>query len=93
MSRYIDTDKPLSDLDRAYLVERSEHGTIALVDALHDTDAHADTPERENTVEETEWVRSLSVEDLRKELAESGQPTDGRKDELQRRLLSALAAG
>lgn len=83
MSRQIDTDKPLSDEDLQYLVDRNE--TVAL-ERARAADAGRDFKPDPGGVKA---VEDMTVEELKDELKERDLPHSGNKDELQQRVIEA----
>lgn len=63
------------------------------VEPVEEVESDASSPAPEPTAEEREYVMSLTVAELQKELNDAGLPTDGKKADLQKRLLAAYANG
>ncbi|MBK8246290.1 MAG: hypothetical protein IPK85_02605 [Gemmatimonadetes bacterium] len=93
MARQIDTNKPLSDEDRAYLLARGRRHLVLQNDRrFANQDASSPAPQGSKTSEQAEWeeqVNELTVAELRDELANRNLDTTGKQDALRKRLIEA----
>jgi hypothetical protein len=92
VSKEVDLSRPLSDEDRAYLLQRGRRHLVLQNDRQFENGEFArpdDDDEDEDEIDQ-EWVsevEAMNVDQLRAELQRRSLSTSGKKDELQDRLI------
>lgn len=92
MSIQVDLSKPITDEERAYLLQRGRRHLVLQNDRRFQNGEFAppaDADEEEDEIDQ-EWVtevEAMNVDQLRAELQRRSLSTSGKKDELQDRLI------
>lgn len=87
MSRRIPTDRPLSEEDRRYLLDRGKEELAAWLDsALKDREPSEPDDEDEDEDELEDWLDRMSRGELVAEARRRGLKTTGSAEELRKRL-------